>query len=138
MTSPTSTSSSASAAPSDPRRLAHFIKAYDVRGVVPEQLDEDVASAIGAAFARVVVKPEGASGVVVGHDMRPSSPSLSRAFAEGVASHGVDVTLIGLCSTDGLYYASGALDLPGAMSLSFLPAQPPPPSGSSCRPPEPS
>jgi phosphomannomutase len=53
VTSPTSTSSSASAAPSDPRRLAHFIKAYDVRGVVPEQLDEDVASAIGAAFARV-------------------------------------------------------------------------------------
>ena len=124
MTSPTSTSSSASAAPSNPRRLAHFIKAYDVRGVVPEQLDEDVASAIGAAFARVVVKPEGASGVVVGHDMRPSSPSLSRAFAEGVASHGVDVTLIGLCSTDGLYYASGALDLPGAMfTASHNPAQ---------------
>ena len=124
MTSPTSTSSSASAAPSDPRRLADFIKAYDVRGVVPEQLDEDVASAIGAAFARVVVKPEGASGVVVGHDMRPSSPSLSRAFAKGVASHGVDVTLIGLCSTDGLYYASGALDLPGAMfTASHNPAQ---------------
>ena len=69
------------------------------------------------AFAQVVVKPEGATGVVVGHDMRPSSPSLSRAFADGVASQGVDVTLIGLCSTDGLYYASGALDLPGAISV---------------------
>ena len=121
MTSPTS---SASAAPPGTRRLADFIKAYDVRGVVPEQLDEDVARAIGSAFAQVVVKPGGASGVVVGHDMRPSSPSLSRAFAEGVASHGVDVTLIGLCSTDGLYYASGALDLPGAMfTASHNPAQ---------------
>ena len=121
MTTPTS---SASAAPAGTRRLADFIKAYDVRGVVPEQLDEDVARAIGSAFAQVVVIPEGASGVVVGHDMRPSSPSLSRAFAEGVASHGVDVTLIGLCSTDGLYYASGALDLPGAMfTASHNPAQ---------------
>ncbi len=121
MTSPTS---SASAAPAGARRLADFIKAYDVRGVVPEQLDEDVARAIGSAFAQVVVEPGGASGVVVGHDMRPSSPSLSRAFADGVASHGVDVTLIGLCSTDGLYYASGALDLPGAMfTASHNPAQ---------------
>ena len=124
MTSPTSTSSSVSGAPSGLRRLADFIKAYDVRGVVPEQLDEGVARAIGAAFAQVVVKPESASGVVVGHDMRPSSPSLSGAFAEGVASQGVDVTLIGLCSTDGLYYASGALDLPGAMfTASHNPAQ---------------
>jgi phosphomannomutase len=105
-------------------RLADFIKAYDVRGVVPEQLDERVAQAIGSAFAQVVVAPEGATGVVVGHDMRPSSPSLSRAFANGVASQGVDVTLIGLCSTDGLYYASGALDLPGAMfTASHNPAQ---------------
>jgi phosphomannomutase len=124
VTSPTSTSSSASAAPSGPPQLADFIKAYDVRGVVPEQLDEDVARAIGAAFAQVVVKPESASGVVVGHDMRPSSPSLSRAFAKGVASQGVDVTLIGLCSTDGLYYVSGALNLPGAMfTASHNPAQ---------------
>jgi phosphomannomutase len=124
VTFPTSTSSSGSAAPSGPRRLADFIKAYDVRGVVPDQLDEDVAEAIGAAFAQVVVKSEGASGVVVGHDMRPSSPSLSRAFGKGVASQGVDVTLIGLCSTDGLYYASGALDLPGAMfTASHNPAQ---------------
>jgi phosphomannomutase len=120
----TSPTSSPSAAASGARHLADFIKAYDVRGVVPEQLDEDVARAIGSAFAQVVVRPEGASGVVVGHDMRPSSPSLSRAFAEGVASHGIDVTLIGLCSTDGLYYASGALDLPGAMfTASHNPAQ---------------
>ena len=95
--------------------LADFIKAYDVRGLVPQQLNEDVVRAIGSAFAQIVAQPEGASRVVVGRDMRPSSPALSRAFAEGVAAHGLDVTLIGLCSTDGLYYASGALGLPGAM-----------------------
>mgnify|MGYP002737939479 CR=1 FL=1 len=97
------------------RTLSDFIKAYDVRGLVPEQLDAEVARAIGSAFAEVVAAPEGASSVVVGYDMRPSSPELSRAFAEGVAGHGLDVVIIGLCSTDGLYYASGAMDLPGAM-----------------------
>ncbi|WP_295693417.1 phosphomannomutase/phosphoglucomutase [Lapillicoccus sp.] len=107
-----------------PHRLQDFIKAYDVRGVVPDQLDDDVARAIGSAFAQVIALPESAAGVVIGYDMRPSSPSLSRAFAEGVASNGLDVTLIGLCSTDGLYYASGALDLPGAMfTASHNPAQ---------------
>ena len=107
-----------------PHRLQDFIRAYDVRGVVPDQLDDDVARAIGSAFAQVVALPEGATGVVIGADMRPSSPSLSQAFAEGVAANGLDVTLIGLCSTDGLYYASGALDLPGAMfTASHNPAQ---------------
>jgi phosphomannomutase len=94
--------------------LTDFVKAYDVRGVVPDQLNVDVAWAIGAAFAQLVAQ-DGAQGVVIGHDMRPSSPELSRAFAAGVTAHGLDATLIGLCSTDGLYYASGALDLPGAM-----------------------
>ena len=104
--------------------LNDFIKAYDVRGLVPQQLSAAVARELGAAFAQVVVTPEGASSVVVGHDMRPSSPELSRAFAEGAAAYGVDVTLIGLCSTDGLYYASGALDVPGAMfTASHNPAQ---------------
>ena len=112
-------------------RLSEFIKAYDVRGLVPEQLSARVARAIGMAFADLVVAGEtdrtasageldGAgqrlpSGVVVGYDMRPSSPELAHAFAQGVASRGSDVTIIGLCSTDGLYYASGALDLAGAM-----------------------
>ena len=96
-------------------RLADFIKAYDVRGLVPQQLDSRVSRALGAAFAQVVVRPSGADRLVVGHDMRPSSPELSRAFADGAAAHGVDVIHIGLCSTDGLYYASGALDVPGAM-----------------------
>jgi phosphomannomutase len=105
-------------------RLSEFIKAYDVRGVVPEQLNSEVAFAIGSAFAQVVARPDGATSIVVGHDMRPSSPDLSRAFAEGAASLGLDVTLIGLCSTDGLYYASGSLDVPGAMfTASHNPAQ---------------
>ena len=105
-------------------QLADFVKAYDVRGLVPDQLNVDVAWALGAAFAQVVVAADGAPGVVIGHDMRPSSPELSRAFADGITAHGLDATLIGLCSTDGLYYASGALDLPGAMfTASHNPAQ---------------
>jgi phosphomannomutase len=95
--------------------LSDFVKAYDVRGLVPEQLSPSVARALGSAFAEVVARHDGHEGVVIGHDMRASSPELSAAFAEGVTSRGVDVTLIGLCSTDGLYYASGVLDRPGAM-----------------------
>jgi phosphomannomutase len=105
-------------------RLVDFVKAYDVRGLVPEQLDGRVARALGSAFAQVVALPDGATEIVVGHDMRPSSPELSRAFAAGAAEHGVGVRLIGLASTDQLYYASGALDEPGAMfTASHNPAQ---------------
>ncbi len=104
--------------------LADFVKAYDVRGIVPDQLSPRVAQALGAAFAEVVAIPDGSRGIVIGHDMRPSSPELSTAFAAGVTSRGVDVVLVGLCSTDGLYYASGSLDLPGAMfTASHNPAQ---------------
>ncbi|MFF4158533.1 phosphomannomutase/phosphoglucomutase [Streptomyces sp. NPDC001678] len=100
--------------------LSQIVKAYDVRGVVPDQWDESMAELFGAAFAQVT----GASAIVVGHDMRPSSPGLSRAFARGAAARGVDVTEIGLCSTDQLYFASGQLDLPGAMfTASHNPAQ---------------
>ncbi|MEU3773171.1 phosphomannomutase/phosphoglucomutase [Streptomyces sp. NPDC032472] len=91
--------------------LSNIVKAYDIRGVVPDEWDESLAELFGAAFVEVV----GGSAVVVGHDMRPSSPGLSAAFARGAAARGADVTLIGLCSTDQLYYASGSLDLPGAM-----------------------
>src|SRR5665811_1831420 len=105
-------------------RLSEFIKAYDVRGLVPQQLNDAVAFAIGSAFAQVVALPDGATSIVVGHDMRESSPGLSQSFAAGAAASGLDVTLIGLCSTDGLYYASGALDVPGAMfTASHNPAQ---------------
>ncbi|PID96711.1 MAG: phosphomannomutase/phosphoglucomutase [Actinomycetales bacterium] len=107
-----------------PPRLGDIVKAYDVRGLVPDQLDERVSRAIGAAVAQTLAWPDGASEVVVGHDMRPSSPGLARAFADGVAEAGVDVRIIGLASTDQLYYASGALGLPGAMfTASHNPAQ---------------
>jgi phosphomannomutase len=96
------------------RDLSALVKAYDVRGLVGEQLDEPVARALGAAFAEEVATDD-VSGVVIGYDMRPSSPGLATAFADGVASRGLDVVLAGLLSTDGLYYASGALDAPGAM-----------------------
>jgi phosphomannomutase len=91
--------------------LSEIVKAYDVRGVVPDEWDEPLAELFGAAFVRVT----DASAIVVGHDMRPSSPGLSRAFGRGAAGQGADVTEIGLCSTDQLYFASGQLGLPGAM-----------------------
>ncbi|GAB2981934.1 phosphomannomutase/phosphoglucomutase [Saccharothrix stipae] len=93
------------------RDLSGIVKAYDIRGVVGEQLDADVVRDFGAAFARLV----GGTAVVIGHDMRDSSPGLAAAFAEGVTAQGVDVVNIGLASTDMLYFASGKLDLPGAM-----------------------
>ncbi|GAA3362545.1 phosphomannomutase/phosphoglucomutase [Saccharopolyspora gregorii] len=93
------------------RDLSEIVKAYDIRGVVDEQLDADVVREIGAAFTRLV----GGPAVVVGHDMRDSSPGLAAAFAEGVTGQGVDVISIGLASTDMLYFASGTLELPGAM-----------------------
>ncbi|MEU6078894.1 phosphomannomutase/phosphoglucomutase [Streptomyces sp. NPDC047108] len=100
--------------------LSQIVKAYDVRGVVPDQWDESLAELFGAAFAQVT----DADAIVVGHDMRPSSPGLSHAFARGAAARGVDVTEIGLCSTDQLYFASGQLGLPGAMfTASHNPAQ---------------
>ncbi|QES48547.1 phosphomannomutase/phosphoglucomutase [Streptomyces venezuelae] len=100
--------------------LSNIVKAYDVRGVVPDQWDESLAELFGAAFVEVT----DATAIVIGHDMRPSSPGLSAAFARGAAARGVDVTLIGLCSTDQLYFASGSLDLPGAMfTASHNPAQ---------------
>jgi phosphomannomutase len=95
----------------DPANLAAVFKAYDVRGTVPDQIDEELARRVGAAFVRVVEAPA----VVVGHDMRPSSPGLAGAFAEGAAAAGADVTMIGLASTDELYFASGFLGLAGAM-----------------------
>ncbi|MEW2354180.1 phosphomannomutase/phosphoglucomutase [Spirillospora sp. NPDC029432] len=91
--------------------LAKIFKAYDIRGVVPDELDAATAEAAGAAFVRVT----GASAVVTAHDMRESSVPLAAAFARGATSQGADVVEAGLGSTDMLYYASGALDMPGAM-----------------------
>ncbi|KEI43231.1 phosphomannomutase/phosphoglucomutase [Saccharopolyspora rectivirgula] len=102
------------------RDLSGIVKAYDIRGVVGDELDADVVREVGAAFTRLV----GGPAVVVGHDMRESSPQLVEAFAEGVTGQGVDVVNIGLASTDMLYFASGWLELPGAMfTASHNPAQ---------------
>ncbi len=102
------------------RDLSTIVKAYDIRGVVPDQFDPEVARAFGAAFGRLT----GASRVVTAHDMRESSIPLSRAFAEGLTCLGVDVVEAGLASTDLLYFASGSLDIPGAMfTASHNPAQ---------------
>ena len=104
----------------DPANLGAIFKAYDVRGLVPEQLDDALARATGRAYVRVV----GATTVVVGHDMRPSSPGMAGAFADGAAEAGADVVMIGLASTDQLYFASGHLGHPGVMfTASHNPAQ---------------
>src|SRR3954469_23314486 len=99
---------------SRPAAAVHrVIKAYDVRGLVGEELDDGFVADVGGAFARLV--RDRASQVVIGHDMRASSPSLADAFAQGVMAQGLDVVRIGLASTDQLYFASGLLDCPGAM-----------------------
>ena len=100
---------------SRPAAAVHrVIKAYDVRGLVGEEIDESFVADIGAAFARLM-RAEGARQAVIGYDMRDSSPSLAAAFAAGVTGQGLDVVRIGLASTDQLYFAPGLLDCPGAM-----------------------
>ena len=95
-------------------QLNAVIKAYDVRGVVGEDIDENLVRDTGAAFA-AILRGEGESTVAVGHDMRPSSPQLAAAFAEGAAAQGLDVIHLGLTSTDELYFAAGHLNCAGAM-----------------------
>jgi phosphomannomutase len=97
------------------RDLAGIVKAYDIRGVVPDELHDGIARDVGAAVVDVLGVLDGPGAVVVGHDMRPSSEPLAAAFADGVTSRGADVVHIGLASTDQLYFASGRLGLPGAM-----------------------
>jgi phosphomannomutase len=100
--------------------LSNIIKAYDVRGIVPDELDEEIAMRIGAAFAAFVDADE----VLLGTDCRVSSPALREALIDGITSQGVGVRLIGEIPTDMLYYASGALSLPGVViTASHNPAQ---------------
>lgn len=97
-----------------------IVKAYDIRGTVPDQLDADVAHALGVGFAQFTQSPK----VLVARDMRPTGPELVEAFSQGVTEQGVDVVDLGLASTDLLYFAAGDLDLPGAMfTASHNPAQ---------------
>lgn len=101
-----------------------IFKAYDVRGLAPEQLDAELAGNIGAAFGRFVADNDGATTIVLGHDMRPTGPEFSAAFALGAMEQGVDVIDIGLASTDMMYFASGSLDMPGAVfTASHNPAE---------------
>jgi phosphomannomutase len=96
-----------------PIDLAPFVKAYDVRGLVGSQLTATVVEALAAAFVDEV--DAGGRDVVVGHDMRDSSPGFADAFTSGATKRGANVVSIGLCSTDETYYASGILDAPAAM-----------------------
>jgi phosphomannomutase len=107
------------------RDLDAIFKAYDVRGVVPEQFDDETARAVGVGFARFAAAADpGVTTVVVARDMRPSGVGMVAAFTEGVNSQGLDVVDLGLGSTDLLYFASGSLDAPGAMfTASHNPAQ---------------
>lgn len=111
-------------------RLNRIVKANDIRGIVPDDLDATLARALGAAAADVIAGSDAVSDgadtrrVVIGHDMRPSSPELAQAFADGARHRGANVTMIGLCSTDGLYHASGFLNAAGAMfTASHNPAE---------------
>ncbi|MGA8126652.1 MAG: phosphomannomutase/phosphoglucomutase [Mycobacterium sp.] len=100
---------------SRPAATVHrVIKAYDVRGLVGAEIDESFVADVGAAFG-ALMRSEGARQVVIGYDMRDSSPSLAAAFGTGVTGQGLDVVRIGLASTDQLYFASGLLDCPGAV-----------------------
>jgi phosphomannomutase len=109
------------------QRLQNLIKAYDVRGIVPTDLDENICYLIGKAFVEALKlrKADGGCGqVVIAHDMRPSGPALVKSFARGVTEQGVDVLHMGLASTDGLYFATGFLNIAGAMfTASHNPAE---------------
>jgi len=94
--------------------LSTIVKAYDIRGTVPDELNVEIAHALGVGFA-VFVKSAGADRVVVARDMRPSGPKLLAAFCDGLLEHGLDVIDLGLASTDLMYFGAGSLDAPGAM-----------------------
>ncbi|MDX2378482.1 MAG: phosphomannomutase/phosphoglucomutase, partial [Acidimicrobiia bacterium] len=95
--------------------LDQIVKAYDIRGTVPDQFDADGSHALGVGFAKFVSAQPGADTVVIARDMRPSGPGLVDAFSRGLLEHGIDVIDVGLGSTDLMYYASGVLDVAGAM-----------------------
>ena len=104
----------------DPAVLDRIVKAYDIRGTTPDEMNDDVAYALGVAFADFVKAPT----VLVGRDMRVTGESLAESFSRGVISRGVNVVNLGLASTDLVYFAAGSLDAPGAMfTASHNPAE---------------
>lgn len=104
--------------------IPNIFKAYDIRGLVGSELTKQFAFSTGVAFAKFLELEREPATVVIGEDMRPSSPELADAFSAGVTSQGLDVIRIGLASTDMLYFAAGKLNLPGAMfTASHNPAE---------------
>ena len=104
----------------DPAVLDRIVKAYDIRGTTPDEMNDDVAFALGVAFADFVKSPT----VLVGRDMRVTGESLAESFSRGVTSRGINVVNLGLASTDLVYFAAGSLDAPGAMfTASHNPAE---------------
>ena len=104
----------------DPSVLDHIVKAYDIRGTTPDQMNDEVAFALGVAFADFAAVPM----ILVARDMRTTGESLVAAFSSGVTSRGVDILDLGLASTDLVYFAAGSLDAPGAMfTASHNPAE---------------
>jgi phosphomannomutase len=95
--------------------LEKIIKAYDIRGLVKDEVTPDFSFSLGVAFAKFLEHEREPATIVVGEDMRPSSPLLADAFTDGATSQGMDVIRLGLTSTDMLYFASGKLNLPGVM-----------------------
>jgi len=95
--------------------LEKIIKAYDIRGLVKDEVTPDFSFSLGVAFAKFLEQEREPATIVVGEDMRPSSPPLADAFTDGATSQGMDVVRLGLTSTDMLYFASGKLNLPGVM-----------------------
>jgi phosphomannomutase len=104
--------------------IPNIFKAYDIRGIVGTELTPDFTFATGVAFARFIIQEREPGTVLIGEDMRPSSPQLADAFSAGITSLGLDVIRIGLASTDMLYFAAGKLNMPGAMfTASHNPAE---------------
>ena len=104
--------------------IPNIFKAYDIRGLVGSELTKQFAFSTGVAFAKFLELEREPATVVIGEDMRPSSPELADAFSAGVTSQGMDVIRIGFASTDMLYFAAGKLNLPGAMfTASHNPAE---------------
>ena len=95
--------------------LEKIIKAYDIRGLVKDEITPDFSFSLGVAYAKFLELEREPATIVVGEDMRPSSSPLADAFSDGATSQGMDVIRIGLASTDMLYFASGKLNLPGIM-----------------------
>jgi phosphomannomutase len=107
----------------DPARLDPIFKAYDIRGTVPDQLDAEIVEAVGAAFAAFAKNEEGATSILIGHDMRPTGPEFAEVFARGITSQGLDAVHLGLCSTDEVFFASGKYAAPAAqLTASHNPA----------------